>query len=414
VDEQIERDTPSDPFLFSGFHHCGVHLTHDDDQPVTFRCEVDLQGDGNWSALAEVSVPATGYSWHQFAHDDQGVWIRIMADRDCRATAWFEMRNLDRRTAAVTADSAVVHDPFAGMSEVSNIPTKGGLLRAGDQNTGLHIVATSIDGDASEPQGYYQLKPDLSLIPIESDRQAGAVAQSVSIPAEVLTVVGHSILYVDDDGQRFRIPIGNPAFLKRPELLGIQRTSREAVTERDVFQAGGTFYELPARNAGGFAKIRPIATHPLLIQDYCSWRGLLVMSGVAPDAGPENPHIIRSSDGGCAVWLGAIDDLWELGKPVGTGGPWNESAVKAGQPSDPYLMAGYDQKSAEFWHDAENAVQFAVEVDISGTGLWQTFHTLEVEPDQVSQFAFPDGFQAYWVRLIVNQDCVATAQFRYE
>ena len=41
--------------------------------------------------------------------------------------------------------------------------------------------------------------------------------------------------------------------------------SVEVATERDLFNFGGTFYELPARNAQGFAKIRPIATHNLKI-----------------------------------------------------------------------------------------------------------------------------------------------------
>ena len=36
---------------------------------------------------------------------------------------------------------------------------------------------------------------------------------------------------------------------------------REVVTERDLFNCAGTFYELPADNAGGFAMVRPIATH---------------------------------------------------------------------------------------------------------------------------------------------------------
>ena len=39
------------------------------------------------------------------------------------------------------------------------------------------------------------------------------------------------------------------------------RLCREVVTERDLFNCAGTFYELPANNADGFAKIRPIASH---------------------------------------------------------------------------------------------------------------------------------------------------------
>jgi hypothetical protein len=46
-----------------------------------------------------------------------------------------------------------------------------------------------------------------------------------------------------------------------------------------------------------------------------------------------------------ALWVGAIDDLWGLGKPVGIGGVWMDTEVAAQTYSDPYLMSGYDKKS---------------------------------------------------------------------
>ncbi len=87
-----------------------------------------------------------------------------------------------------------------------------------------------------------------------------------------------------------------------------------------------------------------MATHGLRIVDYCSYRGLLVISGFDPAKAGDNRHVIRSSDGKTGLWVGAIDDLWELGKPVGSGGPWKDTAVKAGEVSDAYLMTGYDGK----------------------------------------------------------------------
>lgn len=38
---------------------------------------------------------------------------------------------------------------------------------------------------------------------------------------------------------------------------------REVATERDLMNCADTFYELPAENADGFAKIRPVASHSL-------------------------------------------------------------------------------------------------------------------------------------------------------
>jgi hypothetical protein len=102
-------------------------------------------------------------------------------------------------------------------------------------------------------------------------------------------------------------------------------------TERDLFSCHGTFYELPAENADGFAKIRPIASHPFRIHDYASYRGLLVMTGIDPDYNGPNEHILISNDRKAAVWAGVIDDLWRLGKPTGTGGPWHQTRVEAGE-----------------------------------------------------------------------------------
>ena len=51
-----------------------------------------------------------------------------------------------------------------------------------------------------------------------------------------------------------------------------------------------------------------------------------------------------------SVWVGAVDDLWSLGRPRGEGGPWKDAAVKAGEPSDPYLMTGYEKKSLTLSH----------------------------------------------------------------
>ena len=68
-----------------------------------------------------------------------------------------------------------------------------------------------------------------------------------------------------------------------PAPLGAERVCREVCTERNLLNVHGTFYELPAENAGGFIKLRPIATHNRRIHDFASYRGLLVMSGVADE-----------------------------------------------------------------------------------------------------------------------------------
>lgn len=208
-----------------------------------------------------------------------------------------------------------------------------------------------------------------------------------------------SVLVVDDDGRRWRLPKGDPAF-DTPGPLGPERLDREVCTERDLFNAHGTFYELPAENSGGFAKIRPIATHNLRITDYCSYRGLVVLSGVADaddaddadDGGPGgSERIVRSDDGRTALWVGVVDDLWGLGIPRGYGGPWAMTEVRVDQPSDPYLMRGYQDKAIALSHTHGEPVMISVEVDVSGDGTWCTYRSFAVGAGAPVEHRFPAG-----------------------
>jgi hypothetical protein len=290
----------------------------------------------------------------------------------------------------------------------------GALLRAGDAANGLQLLASRLDrSKQSRAPRYYELGPDLKLRPIDTTELKNWMLENVSIPHEVMTLDGNSILYVDEAGKRFRLPVGNPAYLERPQLLNSQRVDREVCTERDLLQVAGTFFELPARNAGGFSKIRPVATHPYFIHDYCSWRGMLVLSGISPAASQHNKRILTSDDGYCAVWLGTVDDLWSLGKAVGSGGPWYRSAVRPKENSDPYLMAGYDEKELKLSHESQDQVIFDIQIDITGTGNWNTYMRIEVPAGETKSYKFPTSFNAYWIRLQSSSECVATAQLNY-
>jgi hypothetical protein len=127
-----------------------------------------------------------------------------------------------------------------------------------------------------------------------------------------------------------------------------------------------------------------------------------------------NPHLIRSDDGKAALWAGAIDDAWKLGKPRGRGGPWQGSGVKAGVPSDAYLATGYDQKRLILSHTSKAPVSFRVEADFSGTGAWAEVIQLSVVPGKPLEHRFPNAFAAYWLRLVAEKNSTATATFLYE
>ncbi|NDV58239.1 hypothetical protein [Bacteroides sp. 519] len=120
-----------------------------------------------------------------------------------------------------------------------------------------------------------------------------------------------------------------------------------------------------------------------------------------------------SQDGKAAVWAGAIDDLWDLGKPVEHGGPWKNAEVKRGIPSDPYLFGFYDKKELSLSHTSKQPVTITIQFDPTGNGDWMTYRQINVKPDEVFKYEFPQGFEARWIRFIADTDTQATAWLDY-
>jgi len=406
--DRVEAGQASEPFLLAGFDRRSVHLAHSGDEPILFIFEIDRNGDNEWREWKRYTVSRSGYRWLEFPPELKGQWVRLRTDRHCdEVTAYFQYSNHDGRTAKANG-------VFDGLIGPQCRSASGGLIRArGVGLKTLHFAAMHSDHDTIEEWGYYEIDADMKLRRIDNPTAHEWLKENVAIPTDVFTTDGASVLYIDDSGRRFRLPKGNASY-DQPGPLGPERIDREVCTERDLFNCHGTFYELPARNAGGFAKIRPIATHNRHIKDYCSWRGLLVLSGIADDAPTDSQHIVRSDDGRCALWFGVVDDLWKLGKPVGHGGPWKDTQVQAQQPSDPYLMTGYDRKTLTLSHQSDRTVTIRVEVDIDGNGTWKSYKTFNVPPGKTVSHRFPQAFGAYWVRTVALQGTVATAQFIYE
>lgn len=400
LNDAIKAKVPSDPYLFSGYDYRYLHLSHDAREAVTFHLEVDKTGNGTWSPLRKVVVPESGYTGLSFPPDEAGTWIRIRSSADCNASAVYSFRQRDQRPTRADAI-------FAGLSNAGDQKLTGGLIRSrGNNKRTLSMAALNQNGDL----GYYELNAQLKLQRIDDPKLHDYTKKNTKIPTNSLLVDAASVLYIDDDGQRWRLPKGDPAMtLNGP--LGASRLIREVATERDFLNAHGTFYELPARNAGGFRKIRAIATHNRQIHDYCSYRGLLIISGIRENAPHDNPHLIHSDDGKTALWAGTIDDVWKLGKPTGIGGPWKNTKVQAHQASDPYLLTGYDQKSLTL--SARSPTSIHVEIDPSGTGTWQRIASHALQANQPLTLQFPAAFQAYWIRFVSDRDTIATAQLTY-
>ena len=399
LNEPVKADAPSDAFLFAGYDHRLLHLAHDAPAAVTFTLEVDRLGNNTWSELRRVEVPAGGYAFTEFSPSETGAWVRVRASRDCaHATATFSYRAIDSRTTTAAP-------LFAGLATDSTKKPLGGLLHArgaGKKTLGLAV------GDA-----FYEMGPDLQLRPSAEPGAAAWMQKHVAIPRDALALDAASVIYTDEAGKRWRLPRGRADY-RLEGALGFERTDREVCTERDLLNAAGTFFELPAENAGGIAKVRALTTHNRRIQDYASWRGLLVLTGLDEDAPVSNSHIVRSTDGKAAVWLGVVDDLWSLGKPIGVGGPWKNTAVQPGVASDPYLLTGYDRKTVTLSHTTAAPVRFRVEVDLTGTGQWVNYRSFDVPAGQALAHAFPAAYQAYWLRVVAESATTATVWLDYK
>ena len=293
---------------------------------------------------------------------------------------------------------------FDGVARIGDDKVQTGIFRARGENK----RTLSFASDA----GYYELDAELKLHRVEDAKTEQFVKTKVAIPQRVITLDEASVLVVDDRGRRWRLPRASRAY-DAATNAGELRVCREVATERDMLSVCGTFFELPAENADGFAKIRPISSHNLRVTDYGGYRGLFLMSGIKPDA-PAEEHILRSDDGQAALWAGAVDDLWKLGKPRGEGGPWLKTKVKAGQPSDPYLLWGYDKRTLTLRQNGAKTATLKVELDLTGTGLWVTYKQAKLAAGDEFKIEFEPAVQARWLRVTADAACTATAQLRYE
>jgi hypothetical protein len=215
------------------------------------------------------------------------------------------------------------------------------------------------------------------------------------------------MFYSPENGKwrTYRLPKGSQAWEHawNTEWMRI----REAQTERFMMDVFGILYELPVMVYGGnMMPIKPVCNHLRVIPDYTYWRGMLVLAGDQVDNAIGQPQ--------SNLQFLNIDDLWKWGKPSGWGGVWREQNVKANQPSDPYLMNGFDKKVVHFTHSSDREIDYKIEVDLTGNNKWLTYKTIRVPAKGYEFHVFPDGYSAQWVRVTPLQDAEnVTVQFVY-
>ena len=245
----------------------------------------------------------------------------------------------------------------------------------GPQNSEMQIAAPKLNGTAKRIA-----KPLTDAVPAEVPPLAGIIAFSPATPNSHVALLCRS----------FGIP-----FVHVSESA--DQAALLTVTNRQVM------IRAAERFAGCEVAIRPLATD-LPAAD---------LEALAELKRPPTLNLPAKQPRG-ALWVGVVDDLWHFGKPRGTGGPWRDTAVKAGVPSDAYLATGYERKRLTLAHTNRRPVSFRVEAAFTGAGVWSPVITLVAEPSEHVDHQFPAAFGAYWLRVVADQDTVATATFAYD
>ena len=221
------------------------------------------------------------------------------------------------------------------------------------------------------------------------------------------------LLNVLDQGRwsRFRLPKASFTYDADHGWFTEWPRIRDIGADRLLMTMHGMFYEFPKTfRVAGAAGIRPIATYHKMVVDFADWNGRLVLA--CDDASMfENPLLGRPQSN---LWFSALDDLRELGKPIGWGGPWVGNRVRANEPSEPYLLAGFERRVVHLSHDKTSAVTFTFEIDSKGDGIWSKYASVVVPARGYAYHVIPSDVKGEWIRVKTDSAVSsATAYFHY-
>lgn len=411
-EEAVGAGDLSVPFLIGGFPQRTLHLRNAGEKAISLEIQAS-QGTQEWAAVRSVEVPAQGYHW-EILNDVDAPWVRLKAAGDSpEVTAFFHI------STPYSHERSGEFDALADIADEQAV--SDGIVRVVDDSSlslEFYTSHTDADGQVSPSHRYLRIGGDMALReenrPIaEADLAESAATSRIfeTDRKQTLTLGSDeaSAFIQVSEGPTLRLPRLHPRY-DQPFGGGWARFVREVVTERNLMNCYGSFYEFPRDTAGGIRKMRVLSTHGKRITDFASWRGLFVLTGVK-DSAPASDHIVKTDDGSAALWLGEIDDLWRMGEPRGHGGPWKDSQVSADEVSDPYLMDGYDRKELKLTSSVDAKV--TVEVDFLADDEWSTYQVFSLKPGETLTHVFPEGFHAHWVRLRSDTATTATAQFVY-
>jgi hypothetical protein len=182
----------------------------------------------------------------------------------------------------------------------------------------------------------------------------------------------------------------------------------------------GTFWRFPKDfSPESSAGIEPRSNHLKVTGDFARWGDRIVI-GCADTARDEflNKRAakgdIEAPQSQSNLWFIQPEQLDQLGPAIGRGSVWLNDPVVAGEPSDPYLFAGYARRGLHLAHEAERPATINLERDLEGNGEWTPWKSIEVPAMGYHFEAFSPEDAGVWIRLVSEVDLKnATASFSY-
>ncbi len=400
LEDNVPANDTSLPFMFGGFGHRMLHIINHGGNDTKITLQFDKAGNNKWDDYKSINVQKGQYIYHIFNEDIESEWIRLINANKSKLTTTFHYTG---NTSSFTRDD----DLFKGLAYAnSNDDQMHARQYSNHDNFNMTVFTGKMEEGRFKKEKIYEVNK--YTFSFEEGLQ-----DSTSLKAlknEVIWSEDEASAIIETKDSRLRLPKGEGNYY--PEF---SRNVREVESERVLANVHGTFYEVPLKSIYEeplYEMMRPVATHNRRISDYNTWNGLFVMSGVnAEHSG--SPHIIKNETGNVALWIGGIDDIWKLGKPIGVGGPWKNTEVKAGERSDRYLMKGYDEKSVSLKADKKvNITLYVHTTHYSDVAV--PYKTFEIKSGETLTHKFPEGYSAHWITAEADEDCKATVWFKYE
>lgn len=405
LNDAVTANKASLPFLIAGFDNRIVHFYNARQEPVNVTIQIDANGDNTWENLKTIKLEKESYVFHLFDKSLKAEWVRLVSDKSSKLTAAF---HLTANKPKQGEEGQKLSEDIAGVDYLGEV--HHAKLFSNKNNFNLSVYSGNVEN------GRFKRSVDFEFSKFDFEFESG-INEEFAVAAlkeEQLWSEDEASVILKTKKHNLRLPKGHVNYSKYFPSAS-SRDIREVESERELANICGTFYEVPLFKVGQeplFHMMRPVATHNKQITDFNTWNGLLVLSGLKKDAKPST-HVYKSPLNDAGLWFGGIDDIWSFGKPIGQGGPWKNTDVKANELSDRYLMTGYDRKKLVLVADQDVEITLLVHVNhyLEKPMKYKTF---KIKKGKQLEHVFPKGFSAHWVQTVANKNCKATAWLIYD